>query len=130
MSNQLSYADLTQQIEALNLEFKRLKAAEGVFHRQNKSLKALHDTSLGLIEKLDKEELLENILERAASISDTAHGYIYLLEPERKRMQMMMGMEFQTVKKLVRMEEPMKLGIPAITMRMGMVSTILKMNVP
>ena len=92
MSNQLSYADLTQQIEALNLEFKRLKAAEGVFHRQNKSLKALHDTSLGLIEKLDKEELLENILERAASISDTAHGYIYLLEPERKRMQMMMGM--------------------------------------
>jgi len=92
MTTQLSYADLTQQIESLNLEFKRLKAAEGVFHRQNQSLKALHDTSLGLIEKLDKEELLENILERAASLSDTAHGYIYLLEPERKRMRMMMGM--------------------------------------
>ncbi len=70
--SQLSYADLTQQIEALNLEFKRLKAAEGVFHRQNESLKALHDTSLSLIEKLDKEELLENILERAASLSDTS----------------------------------------------------------
>jgi len=59
MTTQLSYADLTQQIESLNLEFKRLKAAEGVFHRQNQSLKALHDTSLGLIEKLDKEELLD-----------------------------------------------------------------------
>ncbi|MFC1832448.1 PAS domain S-box protein [Thermodesulfobacteriota bacterium] len=90
--SQLSYADLTQQIEALNLEFKRLKAAEGVFHRQNESLKALHDTSLSLIEKLDKEELLENILERAASLSDTTHGYIYLLEPEGERMRMKMGM--------------------------------------
>ncbi|MEJ2134373.1 MAG: PAS domain S-box protein [Desulfofustis sp.] len=92
MSTQLSYADLTQQIEALNLEFKRLKAAEGVFYRQNASLKALHETSLSLIESLDKEELLENILERAASLSETAHGYIYLLEPEGKRMCMKMGM--------------------------------------
>ena len=92
MSTQLSYADLAQQIEALNLEFKRLKAAEGVFHRQNESLKALHQTSLSLIESLDKEELLENILKRAASLSNTAHGYIYLLEPERQRMCMKMGM--------------------------------------
>ena len=34
-----------------------------------------------LIDTLDKEELLESILERAASLSGTAHGYIYLLEP-------------------------------------------------
>ena len=94
MNEQPSYADLTQQIEALNLEFKRLKAAEEVFHRQNESLKALHDTSLGLIDKLDKEELLENILERAASLSGTAHGYIYLLEPGKERMRMKMGMGF------------------------------------
>lgn len=76
------------------MEFKRLKAAEEVFHRQNDSLKALHDTSLGLIEKLDKEELLENMLERAASLSGTQHGYIYLLEPDEKKLQMKMGMGF------------------------------------
>lgn len=92
MNAKPSYTDLSEQIEALNLEFKRLKAAEEVFHRQNKSLKALHDTSLGLIAKLDKEELLENILERAASLSGTAHGYIYLLEPDEKQMQMKMGL--------------------------------------
>jgi len=73
------------------MEFKRLKAAEAVFHRRNDSLKALHETSLGLIDRLDKEELLENILERAASLSGTAHGYIYLLEPDEKRMRMQMG---------------------------------------
>jgi len=91
MSTTPSYSDLTLQIEALNMEFKRLKAAEAVFHRRNDSLKALHETSLGLIDRLDKEELLENILERAASLSGTAHGYIYLLEPDEKRMRMQMG---------------------------------------
>lgn len=91
MTTTPSYSDLTRQIEALNMEFKRLKAAEAVFHRRNDSLKALHETSLGLIDRLDKEELLENILERAASLSGTAHGYIYLLEPDEKRMRMRMG---------------------------------------
>jgi PAS domain S-box-containing protein len=94
MSTKPSYRDLSQQIEALNLEFKRLKAAEEVFHRQNASLTALHDTSLGLIDMLDKEELLENILERAASLSGTEHGFIYLLDPDGERMQMKMGMGF------------------------------------
>lgn len=94
MSNRPSYADLEQQIEALNMEFKRLKAAEKVFHRQNDSLKALHDTSLGLLAQLDKDELLENIIERAAALSGTRHGYIYLLEPGGEKMQMKMGMGF------------------------------------
>lgn len=92
MISKPSYSDLALQIEALNLEFKRLKAAEEVFHQQNKSLKALHETSLGLIAKLDRKELLENILERAASLSGTAHGYIYLLEHEEEFMQMKMGL--------------------------------------
>lgn len=89
-----SYSDLTHQIDTLNLEFKRLKAAEEVFHRQNESLKALHETSLGLIARLDKEELLENILERAASLSGTGHGYIYLLTSAKNRMVMKMGKGF------------------------------------
>jgi PAS domain S-box-containing protein len=94
MENKPSYVELAQQKEALILESQRLKAAEDTFHRQNISLKALHETSLGLIDKLDKEELLENILERAASLSGTAHGYIYLLEPGEELMQMRVGMGF------------------------------------
>jgi len=94
MASKPSYADLTEQIEALNLEFKRLKAAEQVFHRRNESLKALHQTSVGLIEGLDKEELLENILKRATSLSGTDHGYIYLRENGQEEMEMKMGMGF------------------------------------
>ena len=91
-----SYEDVVRQNAVLSLELGRLKAAEEVFHRQNDYLKTLHETSLGLIDKLDKEELLENILERAASLSGTAHGFIYLLEPgrEQPRMQMQVGMGF------------------------------------
>jgi len=91
-----SYVELVRQNAALSLESRRLKAAEETFHRQNAYLKALHETSLGLMDKLDKEELLENILERAASLSGTAHGFIYLLEPgeEQLQMQMQVGMGF------------------------------------
>jgi len=94
MDNKLSYAELAAQNLALIQESQRLKAAEETFHHQNESLKALHETSLGLIDKLDKEELLENILERAASLSGTGHGFIYLLEPGHEQMQMQVGMGF------------------------------------
>lgn len=89
-----SYEELVWQNRALVEESERLKAAEERFHRQNSSLKALYETSLGLIDKLDKEELLENVLERAAKLSGTGHGYVYLLEPGEERMQMRVGMGF------------------------------------
>ncbi len=94
MTAKPTYSDLTRQNATLQLELQRLMEAEDAFNRQNKYLKTLHQTSLGLIEKLDKEELLENILERAASLSHTAHGFIYLLEPEPQQqyMQMQVGM--------------------------------------
>ncbi len=94
MAKKPSYAELAEQNAALNLELQHLQAAERAYHRQNVALMALHETSLGLIDKLDKEELLENILDRAASLSGTAHGYIYLLEPGEKQMQMRVGMGF------------------------------------
>lgn len=94
MDNKPSYAELERQVKRLSLELPRLKAAEETFNRQNESLKALHETSLVLIDTLDKEELLENILERAASLSGTAHGYIYLLEPCETLMEMKVGMGF------------------------------------
>jgi PAS domain S-box-containing protein len=89
-----SYVELVRQNTALHQESQHLKAAEKAFHRQNDYLKTLHETSLGLIDKLDKEELLENILERAASLSGTTHGFIYLLEPREKELQMQVGMGF------------------------------------
>jgi PAS domain S-box-containing protein len=89
-----SYKELVKLNAALSLESRRLKTTEDNSHRQNDSLKALHEISLELIDKLDKEELLESILERAASLSGTAHGYIYLLEVGKDQLQMKVGMGF------------------------------------
>ncbi|MFP4532889.1 MAG: PAS domain S-box protein [Desulfobacterales bacterium] len=75
-------------------QLQRCQSAEVKFHRQNIYLEALHETSLGLIDRLDKEEILESILDRAASLTGTAHGYIYLREPGENRMQMRMGLGF------------------------------------
>ena len=94
MTPRPTYEELARQVEALSRESRRCLIAEAAFHRQNEYLKALHETSVGLIDKLDKEELLENILERAASLIGTEHGYIYLRTPDGRRMQMQMGKGF------------------------------------
>lgn len=82
------------QIERLEQEIQKLRAEAKSLRRKNEHLTALHETSLGLIDRLDKEELLEAILHRAARLSGTENGYIYLLEPGESEMQMRVGMGF------------------------------------
>jgi PAS domain S-box-containing protein len=85
---------LPQRVAELEGELVRLREDTCAVRRQNEYLSALHETSLGLIDRLDKEELLEAVLQRAALLTDTAHGYIYLLEPDANVMQMRVGMGF------------------------------------
>ncbi len=62
--------------------------------RQNAYLSALHETAVKLLERLDEEELLEAILQRAAEMTGTEHGFIYLLDADRQRMNMRLGRGF------------------------------------
>ena len=45
---------------------------------QNAELEALHETTLGVMDRLDADELLTTLLERAGQLAGTEHGYIYL----------------------------------------------------
>jgi PAS domain S-box-containing protein len=92
--NKLSYESLQLWVKALEKEIFQLGQAEQARRRENEYLTALHETSLGLIDHLDEEELLEAILQRAAMLTGTRHGYIYLLEPGDSEMQMRVGMGF------------------------------------
>jgi signal transduction histidine kinase/HAMP domain-containing protein/ActR/RegA family two-component response regulator len=47
---------------------------------QNAELEALHDTSLGVMHRLDIDDLLQEVLARAVGLLDAAHGYIYMLD--------------------------------------------------
>jgi PAS domain S-box-containing protein len=93
-TEKLTYEALEERAEALEREIFEVKKAEETLRRQNEYLTALHETSLGLIDHLGKEELLEAILQRAAMLTGTEHGYIYLLEPGDVEMQMRVGMGF------------------------------------
>jgi len=85
---------LVQRSGELEREIYKVKQAEKNLRRQNEYLTALHETSIGLIDHLDKEELLEAVLQRATKLTGTEHGYIYLHEPGEDEIQMQVGMGF------------------------------------
>jgi PAS domain S-box-containing protein len=78
----------------LEKEVENLKEVQQLLRRKIEHLTDLHEASLGLIDRLDKEELLEVILNRAAKLSGTENGYIYLLESGDSEMQMRVGLGF------------------------------------
>ena len=79
---------LVQRAGELEREIYKVNQAEKTLRRQNEYLTALHETSIGLIDHLDKEELLEAVLQRATKLTGTEHGYIYLHEPGEDEIQM------------------------------------------
>ena len=48
---------------------------------QNAELGALHETTLGVMHRLDVEDLLRELLERAGELLSSGHGYIYVRRP-------------------------------------------------
>ncbi len=88
------FDDLHSEEDLLREKLRTLKASEHELKQQNAYLTALHETSLGLIDRLDKKELLESILHRACLMTGTEHGYIYLPGPGKNEMQMRVGMGF------------------------------------
>ncbi len=82
-SNQ-ELAQCRRQLEKTRLDVQRHK----------RYLDALHQISLGLIARLDKKQLLETVLAHAAALTQTDHGYVYLLEPGSDAMEIRVGMGF------------------------------------
>lgn len=56
--------------------------------QQNQYLEALHEVTLGLIENLDLERLLEEIMTHAATLANTTHGFLDVVEPKNGQMQL------------------------------------------
>ncbi len=62
-------------------EYQERKRAEEVLLRQNVYLEALHETTVGLISRLELEELLEALVSRAGQLTGAPFGFLYLGEP-------------------------------------------------
>ncbi len=67
---------------------KRYERADVQLHRQNEYLQALHETTLGLISRLDVAGLLQAIVIRAGSLLGTEHCYVYLKNSAGTEMEM------------------------------------------
>lgn len=67
------------------------KQAEESLQKQHEYLAALHDTTFGLISRLDLHELLQAIVSRAAQLLRTAHGFVFLCDDRREELEQKVG---------------------------------------
>lgn len=90
IQNQLEYLVATRTLElqklneSLEKQIKTLKVTEEKINRQNKYMISLHDISLGLLNRLDINELLENIVIKAGELFNTPHGFLYLYSEQEQ----------------------------------------------
>jgi PAS domain S-box-containing protein len=73
------------------LDVTERKQAEENLRLQNQELAALHETALGLIERLDADSLLETILVRACELAGTPHAYLYLVDGDELEVRLARG---------------------------------------
>lgn len=67
------------------------KQAEYKLRRQNEYMEALHETTVGLIQRLDLNELLQAIINRAATLTRIPHGFIYLYDSNTNDLELKVG---------------------------------------
>lgn len=71
-----SHSDITER-----------KRIEETLRRQHAYLTALHETTVGLISRLELDDLLKSIIQRAGALVGTPHGFVYLLSGDGTEMQ-------------------------------------------
>lgn len=73
--------ELSKANTILKEQIAERKQAEEKLRRQNEYLEALHETTLGLMNRLELTEVLETIVQRAGALVGTSNGFINLVEP-------------------------------------------------
>ncbi|MBW9064427.1 GAF domain-containing protein [Rhizobium herbae] len=89
-------AQLGANLEDLECRRKEQETVARRFRRQSEYLGALHDTSLGLIARLDLTELLSDLTARSAQLLGTEHGYVYLVDKSGEALERMVGVGVYT----------------------------------
>lgn len=68
-----------RQREKLQIDLERQELIDSQLQRQNEYLQALHETTLGLIKRLDVTSLLQAIVARSGRLVGTEHCFLYLV---------------------------------------------------
>ena len=81
----IQYALRAAQAEAM------MRQAEAKIRRQNEYLAALRETAVALMSRHELEDLLQFIMQRAAELFATPHGYIALVNAEETHLEIKCG---------------------------------------
>jgi signal transduction histidine kinase len=84
-------AELTEANARLDQEIAERAWAEEALRQQNEYLAALHETTLGLMSRLDLKDLLETLVRRASQLLGTSNGFIYLVAPDGADLERQVG---------------------------------------
>lgn len=82
---------LNRSLSDARLELRERLRAEEKLRLQANYLSALHETTFGLLNRLELNPLLESILERASTLLDTPHVGIDLVLPDESALRQEMG---------------------------------------
>lgn len=75
-----AYEELVASEEELRQQLEELLKTENTMRQQNIVLTAVHDTAIGLMNRLDLDEVLYEIISGAASLLGAPDGYINLVD--------------------------------------------------
>ncbi len=79
----VSYVDDRNfQVVGVTTDVTERKRAQEQMEKQNAYLNALQETSVGLIARLDLDVLLQDLVNRASSLTGSEHGLVYLIDPD------------------------------------------------
>ena len=67
------------------------KQAKDALKKQNAYLGALHETSLGLMNRLELSELLDSLVKQITSLTGAPHGFIYLINEAGDKLDLAAG---------------------------------------
>ncbi len=81
-------SETDQQRLLLEEELEKHVRADELLHRQNEYLQALHETTLGLITRLDVASVLQAIVHRSGRLLGTEHCFLYLVNSSKTEMNM------------------------------------------
>jgi len=81
----------SDRLRSFIIDITERKRVEEMLQRQNDYLAALHATTLGLISRLDIEELLQDIVRRAGQLLGTEHGFLYLAVQDEQQLELKVG---------------------------------------
>jgi signal transduction histidine kinase/methyl-accepting chemotaxis protein/ActR/RegA family two-component response regulator len=77
-------AELRETLEGLE---RRVAERTDELRLQNAELGALHETTLGVMHRLDAADLLRELLTRAGELLGTTHGYLYIRSPDAEEIE-------------------------------------------